>query len=296
MIACIDIGGTSIKVGVYDKGLKEKTSLPVGNDFNEFVDNIVEFVKEMKTKYDIEGIAFSAPGAVDTKTGIIGGASAIPFIHGPNFKEIFKDRLSLNVSIENDANCAALGEVYFGSAKGHKDVCFVVCGSGIGGAIVKDGLIHHGKHLHGGEFGYMIVNDHNGKMPILSEVASTQALVRRVEKQLNEKLDGIEIFKRANEGNEVCKEEIENFYHYLALGIYNIQYIYDPELIVLGGAISSREDLCENVSRHLDIIIKEVRIAKVTPKVVKCKYSGDANLLGALVNYSIEYKGGEIDA
>lgn len=291
MIVCIDIGGTSLKVAVENNDeLLDKDTLPVREDFDSFVQEIVRWIKEKQKKYDIEGIAFSAPGAVDVKSGIIGGASAIPYIHGPNFKEVFKEKLNLPISIENDANCAALAEIYKGAAKEYNDVCFVVCGSGIGGAVIKDGLVHHGKHLHGGEFGYTVVCEDNGNMPILSEVASTQAMVRRVEKQLGGKWDGLKVFKEASNGNQVCQDSIEKFYHYLALGIYNIQYTYDPELIVIGGAISKREDLCDNVSRHLDIILEKVGIAKVKPQVVSCQYFGDANLIGALVNYRQEYK------
>ena len=91
MIVCIDIGGTSLKVAVENNDeLLDKDTLPVREDFDSFVQEIVRWIKEKQKKYDIEGIAFSAPGAVDVKSGIIGGASAIPYIHGPNFKEVFK--------------------------------------------------------------------------------------------------------------------------------------------------------------------------------------------------------------
>lgn len=288
MIACIDIGGTSLKVAIANDNdeLIEKELLPVKDDFDELVNVIVDWIKSKN--HVIEGIAFSAPGAVNVKTGIIDGASAVPCIHGPNFKEVFKERLGLPISIENDANCAALAEVYKGAAKDYQDVCFVVCGSGIGGAVIKNSKIHHGKHLHGGEFGYMVVVEGDEEQPIYSELASTQALVRRVEKRLSGEWTGKKVFEEAEKGNEICKEEIERFYHYLAVGIYNIQYIYDPELIVMGGAISMRADLCENIDRHIDILLKKVKIAHVKPKVVSCKYHGDANLIGALVNYRFE--------
>lgn len=290
MIACIDIGGTSLKVAIANENaeLFEHELLPVKDDFNDFMDVIVEWVKEKQEKHEITAVAISAPGAVDTVTGVIGGSSAIPCIHGPNFKEVIKERLDLPASIENDANCAALAEVYNGAAKGYQDVCFVVCGSGIGGAVIKDGRVHHGKHLHGGEFGYMIVVEGDDDQPIYSELAATQALVRRVEKRIPGEWNGKKVFEEANNGNEICKEEIERFYHYLAVGIYNIQYIFDPELIVVGGAISNREDLCENIERHLDILLKKVKVAHVKPKVVSCKYHGDANLIGAFVNYKYD--------
>ena len=90
MYACLDIGGTSIKVGISDKNgnLTNKDNLKVSDEFSVIIDGIVNWLEEIRKSYDIEGIAISAPGAVNSKTGVIGGASALPCIHGPNWKEI----------------------------------------------------------------------------------------------------------------------------------------------------------------------------------------------------------------
>ena len=103
-------------------------------------------------------MALSLPGAVDSETGIIGGSSALDYIHGPNIKEELEKRLQVRVEMENDANCAALAEVWKGAASDVNDCCFIVSGTGIGGAVVKNKRIHKGQHLHGGEFGYMIAD------------------------------------------------------------------------------------------------------------------------------------------
>ena len=163
MFACLDIGGTSIKVALSDKdgNLIEKDTLYPSHELKEFTNTIVNWVNGMKNQYDIKGVAISSPGAVDTNSGIVGGASAVPCIHGPNWKEILSESLNLNISIENDANCVALAEIFSGSAKEVNDILFVVCGSGIGGSIIKDKKIHHGKHLYGGEFGFMIMEDND---------------------------------------------------------------------------------------------------------------------------------------
>ena len=84
---------------------------------------LAQNVNDKKEEYDLKGIAISAPGAVDSKTGIIGGVSAIPYIHGPNFKEILKEKTGLDVAIENDANCAALGECWLGAAVLQEKCC-----------------------------------------------------------------------------------------------------------------------------------------------------------------------------
>ncbi|WP_066870719.1 ROK family protein [Clostridium mediterraneense] len=288
MIACLDIGGTSIKVAVSDRegNLKEKGFVKVEETFEALMGNIVEWINSMKEKYEIEGVAISSPGAVDTKTGIVGGASAVPCIHGPNWKEEILKRTSLKASIENDANCAALAEVFSGTAKGVSDMMFLVCGTGIGGAIVNNGKIHHGKHLHGGEFGYMLMEEEDGQFYNFSEVASTMSFVRRVRKYYNdESWDGVKIFEEAANGNEVCIEAIERFYKNLAIGIFNIQYVYDPEMILLGGAISEREDFIDRINEKIDEIMSKVEIAKVRPQVLTCTHKKDANLIGAVANF-----------
>lgn len=292
MYACLDIGGTSIKTAVLDEkgNLIKRGNIEVRHNFNELMDSIILFIDGVKSEYDIKGVAISSPGAVDTVTGIVGGASAIPCIHGPNFKEIIRERVNLSVSIENDANCAALAEVFSGSAKGVSDIMFLVCGTGIGGAIIKDGKIHHGKHLHGGEFGYMLMEEENGEYKNFSEVASTMSFVRKVRKHYNDDLiDGVEVFSKAEAGDEFCKSAIDTFYRTLAKGIFNLQYVYDPELILLGGAISEREDFIDRLNESMDTILKKVEIAKVKPMLGTCTHKKDANLVGALAHHFNEY-------
>ena len=231
---CLDIGGTSVKTAITDKNgnIYEQSSINIPKTLYEFTKSIFEYIKNAKVRYSIMGIAVSAPGSVDCKTGIIGGVSAIPYIHGPNWKKNLNTEFSLPVSIENDANCAAFSEVYFGKYNFIKDMAFLVCGSGVGGAIVKDGRIHHGKHLHGGEFGFMFLDisySEKDRFRNLSELGSTQALVRKVKKIYPDKdMNGKMIFEAAENGDKNCLKAIDEFYSALAAGIIKIQYIYDP--------------------------------------------------------------------
>lgn len=292
MFACLDIGGTSIKVALSDKdgNLIEKDTLYPSHELKEFTNTIINWVNRMKSQYDIKGIAISSPGAVDTNSGIVGGASAVPCIHGPNWKEILSDELNLNISIENDANCVALAEIFSGSAKEVNDILFVVCGSGIGGSIIKDKKIHHGRHLYGGEFGFMIMEDNDGEYKTFSEVASTMSFVRKARKHFNdESLDGKDVFNKAQNGDEFCKGVIDRFYGELAKGIYNLQYMYDPELILIGGSISDRDDFVISLNEKIDEILKKIKIAEIKPEIRTCTHRKDANLIGALAHHLKEY-------
>lgn len=287
-----DIGGSSVKWSIMSKmgNILTKNKIKVADSADQFFEELSKIVNINKNKFDLKGIAISSPGAVDSITGIVGGASAIPYIHGPNFKEILKEKTGLDVAIENDANCAALGECWLGAAKEENDCAFVVCGSGIGGAIVKDKKVHTGIHKHGGEFGYCIVDyDKDGEEKYLtwSRVGSTSALARAIaqRKGLEEKdIDGLKAFQLYDEGDIIAVEEVNKYFRYMAIGIYNIQYTYDPEVIVLGGAISEREGYIESINEKLDEIMCSNTDGKIKPIVKKCIYGNDANMIGALYN------------
>ncbi|WP_300383872.1 ROK family protein [Clostridium sp.] len=290
-----DIGGSSIKYAIMnDDGdiIKKDNYKTSTKDFDVFIKDMIEIAKKAKDEYKVSGVAVSAPGGVDSETGIIGGSSALPCIHGPNFKEIFKDELNLILEIENDANCAALGEVWKGAARENKDVAFIVCGTGIGGAIIKDRKIHKGENLHGGEFGYMILetiySESGVEFKTWSDLGATGGLSKNVanRKDLSPKdIDGKQVFQMAEDGDDICIQEIENFYLNNAKGIYNVQYIYDPEKILIGGAISEREDFIDRINENIDFILSKLNHAKVRPIIERCKFGNDANLIGALFNY-----------
>ncbi|WP_322552642.1 ROK family protein (plasmid) [Priestia megaterium] len=290
-----DIGGSMVKYAVIneDGNFIDKGEYPSAqHDFNKFKTDMVKITIENKEKYQVCGIALSCPGGVNSDTGIIGGSSALPCIHGPNFKEILLAETGLTLELENDANCAALGEVWKGAAKDNNNVLFVVIGSGIGGAVIKDRKIHKGNHLHGGEIGYMLLNvkNQNGKtyFKTWSELAATGSLVSQVARMKGidpVNLNGKKIFDAAEAGDKECIQAIDCFYLTLAQGIFNIQYVYDPEKIILGGAISTRKDLTNQIDKKLDIIMDSVEIAKVRPNIQSSHFKNDANLLGALFHY-----------
>ena len=288
MYICIDIGGTSIKVAMADSegNLFENSSLPVFHEKDKLMDTIINYIEKMKVKHDVKGVAISAPGAVDLKSGIIYGASAIPCIHGFSWKEELEEKVDLKVSIENDANCAALAETFNGNAKGLKDVLFLVCGTGIGGSIVKDGKIHNGKKLHGGEFGFMIMEEKDGKFINFSRSASTMSFVRKARAHYNDDTwNGERVFEAASKGDKFCIDILDRFYLNLAKGIYNLQYVYDPEIILIGGGISRRNDFISSINKKLDYLMEAIEDSTIRPVINTCYHKNDANLVGALVNH-----------
>lgn len=287
-----DVGGTSTKWSVINElgDFKESSKFECPDTVEEFFHELIKISNEMKEKYEVKGIAISAPGAVDGNIGIIGGITAIPYIHGPNFKEIISKGTNLSVELENDANCAALGECWLGAGKYNKDLAFVVCGTGIGGAIVKDKKVHVGVHKHGGEFGYCSINFDLDNLKALnwSHVGSTIALARNVAqlKGLDEdSINGVEVFEMCSKGDKIAIQEVNKYYFNMAIGIYNIQYIFDPEVIILGGAISERPEYIDEINKRIDIMMNSDLEGTIKPVIKTCKFGNDANKLGALYNY-----------
>lgn len=284
----IDVGGTALKIGLLtEEGeILESDSKKTPKTLDAFYQIIEDTFHEYE---GVKGLALSLPGAVDSETGIIGGSSALDYIHGPNIKEELEKRLQVRVEMENDANCATLAEVWKGAASDVNDCCFIVSGTGIGGAVVKNKRIHKGQHLHGGEFGYMIAdfNFETKEMKTWSDVGSTVAVVRAVAKAKGvdvASLDGRDIFDHYHEDSDYEKA-VDKYYYVLANGIYNLQYAYDPQKIIIGGGISVRDDLLDEVNQRLDVIFHRFKHAKIRPVVLTCQYHNDANLLGALYHF-----------
>lgn len=285
-----DLGGTNLKYAVIDeRGTileKGKVKTPQ-SDLQTLLSILHSITKTYKEKYSLKQVAMSCPGAIDTQSGYIGGESAVKYIHGPNMVDLISHSTGMEVFIENDANCAALAELWLGNAKACHDVIFVVIGSGIGGAIVKDRKIHYGKHLHGGEFGYMLVKKepNSNRYMNWSETSSTYALIENVAKRKKvpiESLTGEEIFKLANEKDRDCIIELEEWYHTLAIGLFNLQYIYDPEIILIGGGVSENESLITELNKRVHELVINNGYAKVMPLINKCYFHNDANLIGAV--------------
>ena len=286
-ILTFDIGGTSVKYGVLDDNGKiyenGKFKTPK-EDIDKLLEELVAVKNKYGYKYELVGIALSAPGAVDNKTGVIGGYSAVPCIHGFDLREKLRNATGLErISMENDANCAALAEVWLGAAKDNKDSIFMVLGSGVGGAVIKDRKIHMGAHLNGGEFGYMVLNENCEN---LSKLASPVEIAKKVANRKGiEEINGEQLFAMAEEGDSIAKEEINKFYFYIAAAAYNLQYAYDPEVIVIGGGISVRRDLIENIEKSLDYVYEKIKFAKVRPQLKTCMFMNDSNLIGAVYNF-----------
>ncbi|MCD5001909.1 ROK family protein [Enterococcus saccharolyticus] len=276
-ILTIDIGGSSVKSAIYTDKLEDRNhffSPPSLNEMQVKLDQLISYYLE---QYPIEAIAFSVPGIPNHDTGRVEGVSSLRYIHQFDFISYFSEKYQRPIYFENDANCACKAEVQLGIAGEVKNALFMVIGTGIGGTIISNGQILSGEHAYGGEFGMMLIDGRHE----LSELGSAVHMARKYSILKGKSYTGEEVFALADQGEIDAVAATEKLYHYLALGIYNLQYMIDPEYIVLGGGITKRRNLLKHILRKLDEIMNYGQVCPITPKIRLAKFGNDANLIGA---------------
>lgn len=289
-IFSVDVGGTSVKSAIWTSGkLTEKSTFPTPSDWPALMTNIKKRIQNLTSDEhaNISGIALSVPGSVDATTGSVTGKSAVPFLNGFNICQTLGQELNIPVSIQNDANCAALAESCLGNARSVKSAAVVVLGTGVGGALISEGEILPGSHQFAGEFGYMVMNEMG---ETVSELASPVKMVNRYNKlaHLETPLTGQQVFESANAGDKLAQRCIDDFYHWLSIAIYNLLMAYDPDIILIGGGISAREELTTELKKRVQrlLILKGAAIA---PPIESCYFKNDANLIGAVQQFIKAY-------
>lgn len=279
-LAVFDIGGTAVKHGVWKNGqLTKVDAFPTPQNYegllNKFRQTILQY------EYPVEGVAISSPGAVDIATRQILGISAVDYLHHrPIFDEL-ESYLNLPVTIENDANCAGIAEVELGAGRNAQNMVFVVIGTGVGGAIFIQRKLYKGTNLFGGEFGLMKSMD----TQTFSKNGTLVKAANFYSEQTAKKVEGKDLFLLSKTGDSLAANCLNDMYQRIANNLYNIQVTLDPELIVLGGGVSKRSELAEEIASRLNNLLKEEQVEEIMPKIRCCEFQNDANLIGAALNF-----------
>jgi len=290
---CIDIGGTSIKYGVLsEKGeifIDGTVSAKVTEKENFILSDVKKLIRNILDEYrnyEIEGICVSTAGVVNPEKGEIAYAGpTIPKYTGTKIKEELEKEFSISCEVENDVNCAGLGEYWKGAGKGSKSMVCLTIGTGIGGSVILDGKLLNGIGYTAGEIGYMDVNG-----SYIQNIASSKYLVEKVQKEKVEKegitdaITGVDIFELAKKGDEICIAGINEIISNLAVGVRNIIYLLNPEVIVIGGGITAQKEYLEEKIR------KEVNDGMISDmfrktRIELAQQGNQAGLLGALYNF-----------
>ncbi|EOA2604603.1 ROK family protein [Enterococcus hirae] len=284
-ILALDFGGTSIKYGLWKEELIEQGVTPLPKTWEEALKAIEKILERYRNDgYLIDGIATSVPGAVSQEEDKIYGLTAIDYIHHRSFTQELSDYFQLPVTMENDANCAALSEIWKGHADDPQSILYFVFGTGVGGAIIQNRQIQAGKHQFGGEFGYMMLNE-EGSFSELASIVRTTALYNQ---RQNQSIDGQELFVRATNGDELAKYLITQFCRYSARGIYNLMISFDPDKIIIGGAISSNSLFIKKMKEEIECLRTRTGAQRVETEILPSKFGNNANLVGAVYNFMIK--------
>ena len=287
----LDIGGSAIKYALMTEKLefieKGKKVTPSDN-----IENFIETVGEIYDKYKdyIEGIAISMPGVLDSEKGYTYTGGSLTYNDGKEIVKILQERCPTKITIENDGKCAALAEVWKGSLKNCDDGVVIVLGTGVGGGIIRDKKIYKGKNFFAGEFSFVAtnINDTQGTENWWGYKSGSRGLIGAAAKAKNMpigELDGHKIFEYANNNDADILKVLDDFTYKLAIQIFNLQCILDPEVLAIGGGISSQDILIEYIQKNVDKYHKTFKLDVPKPNVVRCKFRNDANLIGALYNF-----------
>lgn len=261
-IVGIDIGGTMIKYGLLSLEGEILESGETATEASKGVEVLFEklcTIVEGYSKEEIAGIAVSGTGQIDGSIGkVIGGNEIIPGWIGTNLVERLEKRFNLPAVLENDVNCAALGEKWLGAGKGQNDFVCLTIGTGIGGGVVLNGDIFRGDTCVAAEFGHIQIEKNGvqclcGKKGCYERYASATALVRMAKERTGEELNGKEIFDREKAGEPVFIQLVKDWVDYFTDGLSTIIYIFNPALVIVGGGVTKQGDyLLDKIYKSID--------------------------------------------
>lgn len=290
---CIDIGGTSIKYGIIaeDKAFVTTAEIPTQAlecGGNGIMKKVIKIIEDYQKDYTLNGICISTAGMVDCENGIIDYASPlIPNYTGTPIKNILETKFDLHCEVENDVICAGLAEYYSGAAKNTKISVCITVGTGIGGAVIINGQPFHGISNSACEIGYMHLP--NGEF---QNIGASSILTKKAAeyKNLNpQNIDGKYVFEQAKSGDTDCIKAIDEMTDILGIGIANICYVLNPEIVVLGGGIMAQKDyLYTKIRKSMDNYLIPY-IAQKT-KLAFAQNVNQAGMLGAFYNYKSKQK------
>lgn len=305
----VDLGGTNIAVGVVSEDLRivgrgsVKTNAPrpaeeIFADIKKAVDMAMNDAGI--TKDEVVSLGVGTPGTVNKNTGYIEFANNLDFQQVPA-KAMLEELLGITVYLDNDANCAALGEALAGSGKGSKDFVAITLGTGVGSGIIIDGKIINGANFAAGEMGHMVICVDGeqctcGRRGCWEAYASATALIAQTKdamkhnqdslmwQAVNDNIDAVNgrtAFDAMRKGDKAAKAVVDKYIYYVSCGIINIINALQPEFICVGGGIANeKETLLEPIRKH---VLRErySHYATRQTEIVSALLGNDAGIYGA---------------
>ena len=268
----IDLGGSKILTAVIDRQGKmlsrDQAVTPAKEGHEAVIGSIVQSAhraleQACDTVSGVATVGVGAPGLANPETGILLTSPHLPGWRDIPLRDIIQERLGRKTFLINDANAAALGELYFGAARGARNFIYITLSTGIGGGIVVNGRIYSGASGAAGEVGHMTIDDDGplcncGNRGCWETLASGTALAREARQRIKEgagtailayaggdaeRVTAEVIHRAAQQGDSLAEELIARTAYYVGVGLANLVNIFNPELIVIGGGLSNIGDM-----------------------------------------------------
>lgn len=260
----VDLGGTTTKIAFLSTygEILHKWEIPTdkSDSGKHIIAHIAKSIDAKLEQLDVKkeqliGIGMGAPGPVEMRRGIIYEAINLGWSENTPLKDLIEMETGLPAVIDNDANCAALGEMWKGAGNGAKDLVCVTLGTGVGGGVITNGEIVHGIRGAGGEIGHITVvpkggySCNCGKTGCLETVASATGVVRFAREKLKSSTEDSvlrdlkvigskQVFDAARTGDSLALKIVDQLAYYLGLSLANLGNAVNPEKIVIGGGVS----------------------------------------------------------
>ncbi len=307
----VDIGGTNLVVGsVAEDGstVVATASEPTHSEAGatDVVDRLVGLAERAIANTrreapggEILGVGVGAPGPLDTKRGIVLLTPNLGWVNMP-LRQLIHDRLGLPAALDNDANCAVLGEWWVGAARGARHAIGITIGTGIGGGIIIDGKLYHGASDVAGEIGHTTIDTEGrrckcGNYGCLEAYASGPNIALRAVEELEAgaesrlralvggdlgKITAQTVYQAAADGDELALEVVNDTAKFLGVGIGNLLNVFNPEVVVVcGGVTLAGDHLFEPLRR--EVARRAFKPAVAACRIVPGELAGTAGVYGA---------------
>ena len=310
----IDVGGTSIKLGVVDNLGRPMSWLSVATDSEKGPADGAERIAAAAKKAarsasislkDISYAGLGTPGTMDIQAGMILDPHNLPGWQKSPIRDLVSEACGKPVAFVNDANAAAYGEFWVGSGQAYNSIVLFTLGTGVGGGIIIGNTLVEGENSVGGELGHMTIDYHDnarlcgcGQRGHLEAYCSATAVVKRTQEALEggrasslkrrvrAKLTPLIIAEEAEKDDELALEIVDDTARYLAVGIVTIMHALDPGAVILGGAMNFGGHATELGQRFLARVQQEVALRALEPLATRTTIDyallgGDAGYIGA---------------
>lgn len=299
-IGAVDIGGTKIAVG----GIREDGTVAYrrecltepGKGFQHAIWRICEMLDAVITACGpLDGIGVACPGPLHPFTGIIGNVGTLPGWQGSNLVEALQSHFAVTVSVENDADAAALAEANWGAAKGSNNFIYLTISTGIGGGVVLRGELYRGIADSHPEIGHQII-DPSGPLCYCSargcweSLASGSAMSAWVsEQQPGINLSAEAICERAQQGDSLALRAVKRQDYYLGIGLANLITLFAPDVVALGGGLMKSSSLfLDEALQLVHNLCTQVPVEKI--RITPASLGPDVGLLGAAQSWLCRYR------